>query len=157
MVSINTQISCGIWMNSIGTKVPQVCWENNAQFSSLNHWEKTRWTQQIHPTIWMKQQKVEYYLKRQHHSSLLLSNFSESMPTVAWEEQNSVWSSDDEALLLQGLTCCVCSEMLLHKLGCYWSYYSLYISLNQYGHSPLIFPQRNAASWIFSLFSDYSL
>src|SRR4029434_2169893 len=69
-------------------------------------------------------------------------------------------SSAAVAHLLQGSTCCVFRDALLHTLvvtSGYFSYCCLSIILNQSGHSPLTSGINKAFSpssthWIFSLF-----
>jgi len=71
-----------------------------------------------------------------------------------------MWSSAAVAHLLQGSTCCVFRDGLLHTLvvpSGYLSYCCLSIIFNQSVHLPLthqqgIFTQRTAAHWMFSLF-----
>jgi len=70
-----------------------------------------------------------------------------------------VWSSAAAAHLLQGLTCYVFRDGILHTLfvtSGYLSYCCLSIISNQSAHSPLTstrhFCPHNCAHWIFSLF-----
>ncbi len=118
--------------------------------------------------------EIKTHQTRQRFSNLLLSNFGE--PVVAsiscscflssWQEQHPVWSSAVVAHLLQGSTCCVFRDGILHILvvtSGYLSYCCLSIISNQSAHSSLTSDINKACSSTqlpltgYLYFSDHSL
>ncbi len=84
-------------------------------------------------------------------------------PVLSWQEQHPVWSSA-VAYLLQGSTCCVFRDGILHTLvvmSGYLSYCCLSIISNRSNHSPLTstrhFCPHNCRSLDMFSFSDHSL
>ncbi len=66
--------------------------------------------------------EIETQHTRQRFSNLLLSNFVSlrelypPFPVLSWQKQHPVWSSAAVDNLLQGLTCCVFRDGMLHTL-----------------------------------------
>ncbi len=160
---------------SIGTKGPKVCQENIPHtITPPRVWTvETRQDgsmlscslrQILHLNV---AAEIETHQTRQCFSNLLLSNFCVSVwivISVSWQERHPVWSSTAVAHLLQGSTCCVFRDGILHTLvvtSGYFSYCFISIISNQSAHSPLtadrwhqqgIFVRTSTAHWIFSLF-----
>ncbi len=69
-----------------------------------------------------------------------LCEFYPPFPVLSWQERHPVWSSAAVVHLLQGSTCCVFRDGILHTLvvtSGYLSYCCLSIISNQSAHSPL--------------------
>ncbi len=69
-----------------------------------------------------------------------LSELYPPFPVLSWQERHPVWSSAAGAHLLQGSTCCVFRNGILHTLvvtSGYLSYCCHSIISNQFAHSPL--------------------
>ncbi len=85
-------------------------------------------------------------------------------PVLGWQERHPVWSSAAEAHLLQGSTCRVFRDGILHTLvvtSGYLSYCCLSIISNQSAHSPMTsirhFQPHNCRSLDIFSFLDHSL
>ncbi len=162
---------------SIGTKGPKVCQENIPQ--PLKHQPELLRQGRMDPCFHVIYAKfwpyhlnvtaeIETHQTRQIFSNLLLSNSDEPVQIVAsvscWQVRHPVWSSAAVAHLLQGSTCCVFRDGILHTLfgtsGCL-SYCFLSIISNQSAHYPLTstrhFRSHNCHSLDIFSFSDPSL
>ncbi len=81
-------------------------------------------------------------------------------PVLRWQERHPVWSSAAVAHLLQGSTCCVFRDGILHTLvvtSDYLSYCCLSIISNQSAHSPLTSDINKAFSSTQLLLTGYFL
>ncbi len=81
-------------------------------------------------------------------------------PVLIWQERHPVWSSAAGAHLLQGSTCCVFRDGILHTLvvtSGYLSYCCLSIISNQSAHSPLTSDINKAFSSRQLLLTGYFL
>ncbi len=71
---------------------------------------------------------------------VILCELFPPFPVLSWQDRHPVWSSAAGAHLLQGSTCCVFRDGILHTLvvtSGYLSYCCLSIISNQSAHSPL--------------------
>ncbi len=91
-------------------------------------------------------------------------NCSLHFPFLSLQERHPMWSSAAVAHLLQGSTCCVFRDAILHILvvsSVFFSYCCLSIISNQSAHSPLTstrhFHPHNLPLTGYFLFSDHSL
>ncbi len=105
--------------------------------------------------IWMSQLKLRLIRPGNVFSIFnrpILVSLCELYPPCAvliWQERHPVWSSAAVVHLLQGLTCCVFRDGILHNLvvmSGYLSYCCLSIISNQSVHSPLT-SDINKAFW----------
>ncbi len=101
-----------------------------------------------------------------HFSNLLLPilvslcDLLPPFPVLSWQERHPVWSSAAVAHLLQGSTCCVFKNGILHTVvvtSVYLSYYCLSIISNQSAHSPLTSDINKAFSSPQLLLTGYFL
>ncbi len=172
MVSNNTQVGCGVKRCSIGTKCAK-----KISPTPLHHHHESEPLRQgrmdpcfhvLYATFWPYHlnvaAEIETHQTRQCFYNLLLSNFGEpvriiaSFPVLNWQERHPVWSSAAVAHLLQGLTCCVFRDGILHTLvvtSGYLSYCCLSIISKQSARSPDLWHQQGifvhttAAHWTF--------
>ncbi len=108
------------------------------------------------PTILMSQQKSRLIRPGSVFPifyGLILVSLCElypPFPVLRWQERHPVWSSAAVAHLLQGSTCCVFRDAILHTLvitSGYLSYCCLSIISNQSVHSPLTSDINTAFSY----------
>ncbi len=151
------------WYTKCATKISPTLLNHHQQPEPLRQGRMIHafmfFTPNSDPTIWMSQQKSRLIL-------VILCELYPTCPVLSWQERHPVWSSAAEAHLLQGSTCCVFRDGILHILvvtSGYLSYCCLSIISNQSAillwplTSTRHFHPHNCRSLDIFSFSDHSL